>query len=147
MPNDPIIEKYKNGNLLSISYRDDDGLYHRLGGPAHQTWYTDGNPEQEIWSRHGDRHRDDGPASIGWHMSGRLRWEMWYINGACHRWDGPAKQEWDASGKILLSSLWYINGVILPFQIIIDISHAYKLPHWSKWTDEQKFLVKLSLNQ
>lgn len=77
----------------SLSWLDEDGKYHREGGPAIVNSYQQG------WFQHGIPHRMDGPAVVYPYGS-----EEWFQNGKRHRTDGPAVTDNEAKH-------WFINGV------------------------------------
>lgn len=107
--------------------------------------HLDGSVHREIWkNKYGQFHRDDGPACRIWYSNHCLECEMWYQSDLLHRTDGPAYIEWDKDGNIKQTS-WKINGTNISSQII-EIMYVYRLPHWSKWTIDDKLLVKLSLD-
>lgn len=63
-----------------ITYRNQAGERHRVGGPAE----IDPNGA-ERWYQNGLPHRTDGPAVT--RADGA---QFWYLNGHLHRMDGPA---------------------------------------------------------
>ncbi len=116
------------------TYTTEDGISHRLDGPAHESWYADGSPEDEWWKKDGKTFRADGPAHESWHPNGhrderqfyennllhrldgpavekrypdgRLRERQWWADGRLHRLDGPAHESWSPEGVVTESS-WY----------------------------------------
>lgn len=70
--------KCKTGK--DIVYRNNEGLMHRVYGPAYVSTVYD----VEIWYKDGKYHREDGPAIR--HKNNAL----WYVDGKRHRLDGPA---------------------------------------------------------
>lgn len=87
----------KSDALPDIAYRDKDGKYHRIYGPA----YVSRNYKIEEWYKHGVRHREDGPAID--HKGN----QFWIKDGFLHRLDGPAvvmlngpKQYWINGSKL-----------------------------------------------
>lgn len=78
----------------SITYYDNHGQLHRLGGPA--IIYLDGDIEYWI---HGNLHRIGAPAFMT--PDGA---ESWWLHGNCHRTDGPARTKDDGTQE------WWING-------------------------------------
>lgn len=62
-------------------YRDKDGKYHKIYGPA----YISNIYDIEIWYKHGLYHRNDGGPALR-HKSTFL----WYQEDKLHRLDGPA---------------------------------------------------------
>jgi len=81
-----------------IAYRDDEGRYHRVYGPA----YIGFKYEIEEWYIHGIRHREGGPAII--HKDTKI----WMKDGKLHRLDGPAIE--DPGGP----KQYWIDGQKLP---------------------------------
>lgn len=67
-------------NTLDIAYRNTEGKYHRIYGPA----YISKHYGVEIWYKNGEFHRLDGPAIT--HKTSQL----WYKEGKLHRIGGPA---------------------------------------------------------
>ncbi len=74
-----------------------NGLLHRLDGPALEIVYKDKITTIMEWHQSGKTHRVDGPARI---RLGKGAFEEWYLFGKLHREDGPA----DVSGN------WFIHG-------------------------------------
>lgn len=56
-------KEYDSVNCKIIEWRDDLGMLHRIGGPAHIKKYNDG-VIYESFFHHDDFHREDGPARI-----------------------------------------------------------------------------------
>jgi hypothetical protein len=85
----------------------EDGLNHRVGGPA--TVLVAGDPllhgvidgPASMWYRRGKLHREDGPAVI---LADGT--EMWWRDGQRHREDGPAIIRVDGEDNILLAQYW-----------------------------------------
>ena len=71
-----IVEVYHNRTV----WRNEEGQYHRLNGPAVE--YSNGD---YVWCQNGTIHRTDGPAMF---IHGC---EQWLNMGVFHRTDGPAK--------------------------------------------------------
>lgn len=120
------------------------GHLHREDGPCIQKWYPNGQIKEEMWCIDGKYSRNDGPATLRWYENNTIKDEYWYINGVCHRLDGPSIQKWDVNG-IIIKEEWHIDGVDISDQMN-DIISTYELPHWSKWTSDERILVKLSLD-
>lgn len=57
----------------TISYRDENGFYHRTDGSAHIIIHISDQP-YEAWYIHGALHREDGPAEFIGNS------EHWYLN-------------------------------------------------------------------
>lgn len=89
-------------------------------------------------------HNYDGPADEKFHPNGKIRSRCWVVLGNFHRIDGPAIIEWNESGRVVRSS-WYYNSIDITSQIR-GIIKKYKLPHWTRWTNEHKMLVKLCID-
>lgn len=70
----------KRDATTDIVYRNANGNYHRLHGPA----YISRNYNYEIWYKDGLMHREDGPAFT------HNKNEYYFQNGKLHRLDGPA---------------------------------------------------------
>ena len=68
------------GNQFDIAYRNKEGEYHRIYGPA----YISNIYELEIWYKDGEYHRIDGPAVR--HKNN----VVYYVEGKLHRLDGAA---------------------------------------------------------
>lgn len=88
---EPTMTVDEDGNKY---WRNEDGLLHRIDGPAVE--FADGDKH---WYVKGVRHREDGPAIE--HPNGH---KEWYIDGKFHRTDGPAIERADG-GKA-----WWVNG-------------------------------------
>lgn len=82
-------------------YRDGNGRYHRVGGPAIE--FADGS---KYWYQHGNLHRTGGPAVE--YPEGSY---SWIRHGRHHRLDGPS-----TVGAEGVYPAWYIKGkeYILP---------------------------------
>lgn len=89
---------YKPGVPYDIAYRNKDGKYHRIHGPA----YTSPKYQVQEWYKEGVRHREDGPAII--HKDTKV----WLKDGKLHRLDGPAIE--DPAGP----KQYWIDGQRLP---------------------------------
>jgi antitoxin component YwqK of YwqJK toxin-antitoxin module len=75
------IEKayHSNGGVSLERYFNEDGLYHRLDGPAFIEYYEDGGVHTESWSRNDKGHREDGPAWISYEEDGSIDRIMFYL--------------------------------------------------------------------
>ena len=72
---------FKNGQIRTECWRTEDGVWHRIDGPAHRWWYKNGQLHLEDWYINGIHHRIDGPTIQSWLENGQLDHEAWYING------------------------------------------------------------------
>lgn len=141
----PIIKRYPTGSIRELRWEDRNGL-HREDGPAWITYHENGNVEKECWWNHGTIHRLNGPCCLIWNSYGKMKEEYWAENGKFHRWDGPASILFYPSGNVE-EEMWYVHGENVWPQICDMIYKLYKLPHdWREWTDEHKFLVRISLD-
>lgn len=113
---------YDNGGFES--WKDEQGDYHRLHGPARQTefevnWYFEGkfhrldgpakvenypHSTRELWYKHGKLHREDGGPAVVEYRKGKLQHEQWFLDDERHREDGPAVINQDGSEE------WYFKG-------------------------------------
>ena len=94
-----------NTSDIIASYRNSEGKFHRLDGPAVIT--KEGN---EYWLKNGVKHREDGPA-VTYNGHNQTIY-AWRINGELHREDGPAMitvSKNDYYGHYILNE-WYIEG-------------------------------------
>lgn len=71
------------GPIYDVAYRNKEGKYHRIYGPA----YISTRYQVEEWYKDGVRHREGGPAIT--HKNTRI----WIKDGKLHRLDGPAIEE------------------------------------------------------
>jgi len=115
----------------TVRWYNEDGLLHRLDGPAVE--YADGSKE---WWVNGKLHRLDGPA-----VESSDGFKSWWLNGKLHRLDGPAV-EWANGYKS-----WYQNGNLHRLDgPAVCGSHGGK--QWYiggvKYTEE-KFLAKIEI--
>ena len=78
----------------AVEYRDAQGQFHRLDGPAFE-----GARGIRSWFVNGLLHRLDGPAFEGTNGD-----RSWYQNDLLHRLDGPAIEWTDGTRE------WYVNG-------------------------------------
>ena len=83
---------YRGSRVIREYYFDQEGKYHREGGPAIER--ANGTKE---WFLNGKHHREDGPAI---ELSNGHK--EWYLNGELHREGGPAVEY--ANGD---KSWWY----------------------------------------
>lgn len=103
-------ESYFNG----LCYNDPSrnyyvtGKYHRVDGPAYQSWNRDGIKTEEYYYIDGKYHREDGPAYQIWHKGNKIK-EYYYINNDLHRENGPAYQIWSYDGSKIEES-YYLDG-------------------------------------
>lgn len=127
---------------------------HRIDAPAVMRWNNDGILTEEEWCINDLKHRIGGAAVIKRFDDVGIYQEEFWINGIRHRDYGPAyikfPHMWSTNRKVILNpSLnvlenWFNNGEDVTEHINEMIS-VYKLPHWSKWSDNDKFLIKMSL--
>jgi hypothetical protein len=73
---------------------NEDGLFHRLDGPAIECANGD-----KWWYQNGERHRLDGPA-VEYADGGK----EWWVNDKLHLLDGPAVEGPDGTKE------WWIEG-------------------------------------
>jgi hypothetical protein len=72
--------RWKKDGKFDIAYKNPEGQYHRLFGPA----YISETYDYEIWYKNGVYHREDGPA-----IRHRNNF-VWYKEGQLHNLNGPA---------------------------------------------------------
>lgn len=93
-----------------VTWRDDDGNYHREEGPA----VVSSDRSQE-WFFDDRRHRIDGPA-----VEYANGYKEWWVNGNLHREDGPAvvsadgRKEWFINNERQEGPPASIQGIISP---------------------------------
>lgn len=85
---------------------------HRIAGPAHIKYHSDGTYKQRNWYVHGKGHRDDGgPASIydGYSTDSdsdneegieKIKEMSWIVNGNSYRLKGPSFMSLESHGKL-----------------------------------------------
>jgi len=110
----PAVETYdeSSGRLIGEIFTNDQGDYHREGGPA--VWWRCGNSgvmRLESYYVNDTLHRTNGPALVERDpITGIITEESYFLNGHRHRTDGPAVLERDGdTGKIVKSEIW-ANG-------------------------------------
>lgn len=75
-------------------YLNDDGMLHRVDGPA-----VECSNGSKMWYIDGELHREDGPA-----IESKNGDKYWAIDGKFHRTDGPAVELADGTTE------WYTRG-------------------------------------
>ena len=100
--NSVFYEKYKD--LLPFTCHYENGMLHRLDGPA---FYTKKKfcHKKEKWYKKGELHRDGGPAVI---LHAEQMHEEHWVNGVKHRGNGPAV--YHNSGHSGPSYEYWVNG-------------------------------------
>jgi hypothetical protein len=78
-----ITYKVEIDELGDVRWYNEDGLRHRIDGPAYE-----GSDGLKMWYVNGKIHRLDGPA-----IECANGYKAWWVNGELHRLDGPAL-EW-----------------------------------------------------
>ena len=76
----PVINKWGNGNIRWIEYFNNEKDNHREDGPAFQYFFENGNIKIEKWYINGKRHKTDGPAQIYYYKNGYIV-EEYFIDG------------------------------------------------------------------
>ena len=118
----------------------ENGIFHRIGGPARiernqegvvvfEEWYENGNLHRvggpaiislnnnnvrEEWIEHGIFHRAGGPAVIERNEEGVVVLEEWYENGNLHRIGGPARIERNEDGDVIDEYFLYGHWIDKP---------------------------------
>jgi hypothetical protein len=85
---------YAYTNSFNDRFYRENGVYHRLNGPAIE-W---GNGDK-YWMIYGNCHRLDGPAIE--RVNGQ---KEWWVDGKRHRLDGPAVEDVDGY------KAWWVDG-------------------------------------
>lgn len=75
-------------------------------------YHDNGVVEAIFWKQNGVGHRLDGPATTWFDSQGRLVQESWVVNGKFHRpyQDGPAYTQIDPATGIVLTETYYWEG-------------------------------------
>lgn len=98
-----------------------NGVRHRIGGPAMIDCEADGTVTGEWWIVNGKMHREDGPSVIVLHEDGTSV-QVWHLHDKLHRLDGPAVTNSDGSFE------WWIDGQEIQsneeFRILAGVSEA-----------------------
>src|ERR1035437_4008111 len=112
-----LLPRYKVFEDGRKEWRREDGMLHRVGGPAVEEanggkkWYSHGRLHRvgaaaleypngfRTWYLQGERHRQDGPAVECANGS-----REWFFHGLRHREDGPAVEAADGVRE------WWLNG-------------------------------------
>jgi len=79
----PTIRSFEDGTVRSISWWDEGGNAHRIGGPSEIEYWSNGNIRWMVWNLHNQHHRLDGPAHIRYDEQGNIEDQNWYIEGFC----------------------------------------------------------------
>lgn len=112
-------------------------------------YFLSGRPQEFMWYNDMNQlHNDKAPAVIELNHDGGVKHNKWFRNGVLHRMNGPAYVRFskiDGVSKPIIEE-WYINGYDVTDQVNEMIS-SYKLPHWSKWSNDDMMLVKLILSE
>jgi hypothetical protein len=96
-----------------------DGYFrHRLDGPAHIYYNSNGQKESEVWYEYGESHRSvlpDGstlPALVHYQSNGQKEVEAWRERGLHHRSVnlGPAYIRYHSNGQKAIEK-WYYHDV------------------------------------
>ena len=95
-----------------IVYRNLNGKYHRLDGPAIKEFYSDGTLRIQEYYVNDELHRLDGPAFESFYPNGILKLQAYYVNELLHRIDGPAISEFYPDGT-LNTEQYFIDHVNL----------------------------------
>ena len=80
---------------------DEDGLLHRINGPA--VLYANGD---ELWYYRDLLDRLDGPAVTLYDDAGKIQRQEWRQDGDLHREDGPAVEETIVTWVSYLDDVW-----------------------------------------
>jgi len=77
---DPEI-KYLGDNIMSKTWKNEEGVIHRETWPAIIHYYSNGNVWIKIWHHYGKRHRINGPAVIWYSSDGKTKVkELFFID-------------------------------------------------------------------
>ena len=101
--------------IRSEEWFNSNGEYHRVDGPAYQSWYENGPKHYESWYLDGKYHRLDGPAVLRWFENGQKHVEYWY-----------SVQYWYENGQKSIES-WYLDGKELSEREIVVLKRKRKL--------------------
>ena len=63
------------------NHTNEKGEWHRVDGPAYQSWRKNEQKDTECWKQNGQHHRLDGPAHQAWDGDGQKEYESWDIFG------------------------------------------------------------------
>ncbi len=97
--------------IVEVIYIDEEGLPHRDGGPAIQTFSPTGLSLSSIYCQHGVETREDGPAIERTDLENGYHELIWKTDGLKSRCNGPAVIRTDIySGVEFLAAFWR-NGV------------------------------------
>lgn len=84
-PSQVLLNVRGAGRLVEAVWTDEEGVEHRVDGPAALAWREDGTLEEEGWYQDGLLHRTDGPAELSYRPDGSLETACWYENGVLGR--------------------------------------------------------------
>ena len=110
------IEKHNDGKWWSVADSSQEGVRHRVGGPA--VFWCEVGDLHTAWFRLGKLHREDGPADVGIYA-------QWYLQGERHRVEGPSRG-W-------LPPRWHLEDCEVP------------LRHWTRRSRRLRWLLPPTL--
>ena len=92
---------YFTGELLhEIYHKEDDFMcWHQVDGAAHINYYRSGQKRYESYYQNGLLHRIDGPAIIWYSENGEITETGWRINGDRIKPTNLMKLLWKKGGK------------------------------------------------
>lgn len=171
-----VIEYTNQDNTYERTIQDNEGNFHCLSEPARKCWYSngaikteewmvrnflhnincncpagkqwknDGTLLSEIWANIGTPHRENGPAITLYHTgSNNIRKKSWKVNGDGHRIDGPAIELYNING-LLESMEFIINGENISNHVKRWMEKLNIPKNFTEWTEEHKFIFKISFS-
>lgn len=103
-----------------IEFKNKDGKYHRIDGPAVE--YTNGDKK---WYINGKLHRENGPAVELTNGN-----KHWYINGIRNRIDGPAVEYADGHKSWYILGYFFNKKPTFKDMIMVIISERYNIDYY-----------------
>jgi len=133
------VEKFEDGSIRYIMYRNNRGVPHREDGPSYESWYSNGNREMVEYIQDDIYTRLDGPAYQHFNINGVALSTEYMVNGKVHREDGYAYiQLTQITGKIRNKS-YYLYDIELTQELFVKKLKEINSPHYEK----QKMIFEL----
>ena len=115
----PDITLYPNGNIASQKWKN-NGLLHRVGGPAEINYNFNGDKINESWYKNGKRNRVNNPALVTFGPDLKPMKEVWYNNGK------KTKENFYNGYNDLIKQRWFNNkGNLHRDRLPAEISYRF----------------------
>lgn len=95
-----------NGDVMSESHRNKDGLNSIQDKPAFVLYHTSGKIPKKIWYKNGNMHRNVNPAYIVvYYENCKIKKERWYLFGNPYRENNkPFHIKYNETGIVIYSA-------------------------------------------